>query len=425
MFTNMRFSLACLWVLLLLLAETALARTLINGGRVYVSADQAALEAAQLVIEGDRILAVNRQGRFVRARSGDQVVDATGSVITPGLLESVSVAGLVGVSRVDEDFRIKDYPLGPGFEVARSFNPWSPHVARVRATGITTAVLIPASTDDLFRGQSGLVNLSGEPSSVEQLANGVHVSLGEAGADKAGGSRALTLLRLEEALLDAKEYMSRRSSYRDGRSRRYQHSQLDLEALAKVLNQELPLVAEVERAADILALLRLKESLRIRVIILSGSEAWRVASSIAEAEVPVIVSTLNNTPADFDRTAARMDIATLLHEAGVQVALSQMNTELGGRTLTQVAGNAVAYGLPWDQALRAVTLTPAEIWGLDDELGSLEPGKRADLVIWQGDPLELTSHVTDVMIAGKWQSLRTRQTELLKRYVNGGADSYR
>lgn len=414
-----------LLLVLLPVAEGAFARTLINGADIHAGTGAAPVQGGQLVIEGARILAVHPRHEAVAAEPGDQVVDASGAVITPGLLESVTVAGLVGVSRVDEDFRLEDYPLGPGFAVARSFNPWSPHVARLRATGVTTAVLTPVSTDDLFRGQSGLVNLSGAADSVEDMANAVHVTVGEAGADRAGGSRAVTLLRLHEALLDAGEYRTRRNAYRDGRSRSFRHGRLDLEALVRVVEGEVPLVAAAERAADILALLDMQEELQFRLVLMGASEAWKVASRIADAEVPIIVNSLHNTPADFDRVAARLDIATLLHEAGVQLVLSQLNTELGGRTLTQLAGNAVAYGLPWRQALRAITLTPAEIWGLDDELGSLAPGKRADLVLWRGDPLEVTSQVVGVMIAGNWQDLKTRQTALLERYADGGAESYR
>ena len=410
---------------LLLLPASVPARTLIEGARIYVGNGRPVINEGQVLIYGEKIAAVLSREDAVQPVAGDEVLDVAGAFITPGLVESVTVAGLVGVSRVDEDFRLKGYPLGPGFAVSRSFNPWSPHVAGLRARGVTTAILTPVSTDDLFRGQSGIVNLSGEADSVEQPDNAVHVAIGEAGADKAGGSRAVTLLRLREALLDAREYKARRNAYRDGRSRSFQHSRLDLEALVTVVERQVPLVVEVERATDILALLDLKQELRIHLVIMGASEAWKVASRIAEADVPVIVNPLHNTPADFDRIAARLDIATSLHRAGVTVALSQMNTELGGRTLTQIAGNAVAYGLPWEAALDAITLTPAEIWGLDDELGSLEAGKRADLVVWQGDPLELTSYVTHVMIAGRWQQLRTRQTELLDRYAKGGAAAYK
>jgi imidazolonepropionase-like amidohydrolase len=171
----------------------------------------------------------------------------------------------------------------------------------------------------------------------------------------------------------------------------------------------------VERAADIRQVIRYAQRHGMKPVIAGGTEAWVVASELAAADVPVILDPLGNLPADFDRLGARFDNARLLHAAGVQIAFSFADS-FQARKNRQLAGNAVAHGLPWDAGLAAVTSNPAAIFGLDSQ-GRIEKGQSADLVLWSGDPLEVTSVAEQVWIGGNPVTMRSRQTGLRDRYL--------
>ncbi|GAG22074.1 unnamed protein product, partial [marine sediment metagenome] len=188
-----------------------------------------------------------------------------------------------------------------------------------------------------------------------------------------------------------------------------------------VLAGEIPLVVQVDRASDILAVLRIAEEYGVRPVIRRGTEAWMVAEQLAERNVPVIVKPLTSLPAGFDRLGARFDNAAILHEAGVAVAVSSFQSHRA-HNIGLEAGNAIRFGLPWEAALRAVTLTPAEIYGVADRHGSIEAGKVGNLVVWSGDPFELSSRAEVVIIRGVRVPRESRQLELLERYrtLDGG-----
>jgi imidazolonepropionase-like amidohydrolase len=170
----------------------------------------------------------------------------------------------------------------------------------------------------------------------------------------------------------------------------------------------------VNRASDILNALRLAKDQDLRIILHGASEGWMVAREIAQASVPVVINPLTNLPS-FDAPGITFENAARLHNAGVTIALASFDSH-NARNLKQIAGNAVAYGLPHDAALRAVTLAPARIWGIAERYGSIEVGKDADLVIWSGDPFELSTTVDRVFIRGVSMPMQTRQTELIRRY---------
>ena len=172
----------------------------------------------------------------------------------------------------------------------------------------------------------------------------------------------------------------------------------------------------VERASDIREVVRFARARGMKPVIAGGTEAWVVARELAEAGVPVILDPLQNLPNDFDRLGSRFDNAKLLHEAGVKVAFSQTDS-FHLRKNRQLAGNAVAHGLPWEAGLAAITSVPAEIFGLGNAQGRIEAGQAADLVLWSGDPLEVTSVAEQAWIAGSPVTMRSRQTELRDRYV--------
>jgi imidazolonepropionase-like amidohydrolase len=190
------------------------------------------------------------------------------------------------------------------------------------------------------------------------------------------------------------------------------------QVLLEFLQGSGPFVFDVDRAADIRQVLALAQREKIRAVIRGGAEAWRVAPELAAAKVAVILDPLENLPYSFDGLGATLENAARLHAAGVTLAFSMRSPEVhdAGR-LRQVAANAVAHGLPWPAALAAITRTPAEIFGVADRHGSLARGRVADLVLWSGDPIEVTSHAELVITGGAVQSQVSRHTELRDRYL--------
>ena len=189
----------------------------------------------------------------------------------------------------------------------------------------------------------------------------------------------------------------------------------DLLALKAFMRSGSPLVVGVDRASDIQTVLDLGADFDLPLILIGVSEAWKVRDQLARQNVSVIIDPLNNLPGDFGRLGARLDNAALVAAAGVRVALTVSDSQ-NARLLRQVAGNAVAHGMPWIQAFAAISSTPARIWGLEKSLGTLETGRAANLVIWSGDPLEVTNWAEKVMANGQWVPMRSRQTRLYERY---------
>jgi imidazolonepropionase-like amidohydrolase len=256
-----------------------------------------------------------------------------------------------------------------------------------------------------------------DPAIVPDDSAAMYVTLGETGSQLAGGSRAAALLQLREALEDARDYLAHRSAYDEARRRPYRLGRLDLAAFEPVLKREIPIVVSVERASDIEAVLALARELGLSLVIEGGAEAWMVAGDLAKAGVPVILDPLVDLPWAFEGLGATLENAARLAKAGVMIAFETGDSH-NARNMTQLAGNAVAYGLPWEKALAAITVNPAKIYGMAGRTGTLEPGKSADVVVWSGDPLEVTSAPVQVFIRGEKIPMTSRQTLLRDRYLD-------
>jgi imidazolonepropionase-like amidohydrolase len=277
-------------------------------------------------------------------------------------------------------------------------------------------VVMPGGSGHAILGQGAMFDLSGSqaPASVVKAPVAVFANLGEAGAAAEGGSRATAMLRLREALQDALDFVRNRAAWNAAQRRAYARGRLDLEALAPVVRGELPLAVNANRASDLLAAVRLADEFHLKLILMGAAEGWRVAAELAARRVPVIVKPLTDIPS-FDALGASLENAARLSRAGVPLVLSSFDTH-NARNLRQEAGNAISYGLDPDAALQAVTLEPARVWGVADRLGSLEVGKDADVVVWSGDPFELTTGAERVFIAGREVPRETRQRQLLEKY---------
>ncbi len=389
----------------------------IEGGTVYTMTG-APIEGGTVLIRDGRIAAV---GRDVAVPAGARRVDARGKRVTPGLFESHTRTGLTEVGAVPgtNDYTLADQDedrIMAAFDVADGLNPASIVIPVTRIAGVTTAVAAPGG-GGLVNGMGVVIDLAGDDARDMLVKDPVamYATLGEGVETSGGGARGGTTLRLRELLEDTRAYARQRSDFERGDTREFAASRLDLQAMIPVIQGRLPLVVEAHRASDLRTALRLADEYGLKLILLGASEGWMVADEIARARVPVIVKVLQNLPSSFERLGSRYDNAALLRRAGVQVAITTGETH-NARNVRQEAGNAVAYGLPWDEALRAVTLYPAQIWGVADTHGSLAPGKVADVVVWDGDPLELMTSVEHVFIGGREVPLTSRQTELRDRY---------
>jgi imidazolonepropionase-like amidohydrolase len=232
-------------------------------------------------------------------------------------------------------------------------------------------------------------------------------------------SRGELLLRLRELLEDSRAYARRRADFERAQTREFAASRLDLEAMQPVLAGRLPLLVVADKASDIEAALRLARDYGLRLIIGSGAEAWMVADKLSAAKVPVLVGSMVNIPGSFATLGARQENPGLLRRAGVVVALIGTGSDpdaFNVRNIKQEAGNAVAYGMSWDDALRAITLTPAELFGVADRYGSLQPGRVANVVVWSGDPFEFSTRAEHVFVRGVRSMAPSRQDELMTRY---------
>ena len=411
-------------VLLAALASTASARQpaaqaaatiAITNARVFpVSAPP--IEKGTVVIRDGKIVTV---GANVPVPAGARVIDATGKVVTPGLFDSATQIGIVEVSLSADgtnDQSTTESRLSAAFDVTDAFNGNSTVIPVTRVEGITRAVVMPAGTGDVILGQGAVFDLSGAqvPGSVSRRVAAMYALLGEGGAAVAGGSRATAILRLKEALQDAQDFSQNRAAFNTGQRRPYARGRLDLEALQPVLKGEVPLAITAHRASDLLAAMRLADDFKLRLILLGAAEGWMVADEIARRKVPVVVKPLQNLP-NFDSLGASLENAARLAKAGVAVAFATFEVH-NSRNLRQEAGNAIANGFDRNAALEAVTLAPARVWGVADRYGSLEPGKDADVVVWSGDPFELTTGPEHVFVRGQEMSKDTRQRRLLERY---------
>jgi imidazolonepropionase-like amidohydrolase len=388
--------------------------TAITNARIHTAAGPV-IERGTVVIRDGRIIAAGG----APPPAGARVIDAAGKTITPGFLDSSTSVGIVEIGLEDNtnDAVTSQDRITASFNVVDAINPASTLIPVTRIEGITRVVVQPQAGSSLIAGTGALMDLGGDRVSrmLKRAPTAVYAVLGEAGAAAAGGSRAAATARLREVLQDARDFAINREAWERNQRRDYAISRLDLEALTPVLTGEVPLAIQVHRASDILATLRLaREFNNVRIILLGVNEGWMVAGDIAAANVPVIINPMQNIPG-FENLGITLENAARLERAGVLVAFGSFDAH-NARNLKQLAGNAIAHGLPHDAALRAVTVNAARIWGIADTYGTLQPGRDADLVVWSGDPFELSTRVEHVFIRGEEISLDSRQKQLFRRY---------
>jgi imidazolonepropionase-like amidohydrolase len=402
------------------MALSAAAQTIaITGGRVFPVSGPV-IEGGTVVITNGRITAV---GANVPIPAGAQRIDATGKWVTPGFINSSTQLGVIEVSQVantrDMTARGKDN-IAAAFTVWEGLNPNSVMLAPARKEGITSFVVIPAG--GLVSGQAALLDLI-PGTTTDMIIKAPVAMVAEVGDPNAAGvsSRGELIVKLRELLEDTKFFQTRREAFERAQTRDFAASRLDLQAMIPVVEGRMPLLITVDRASDIDAAMRLARDFNLRIMIGGGAEAWMMADKLAAARIPVFTGAMNNIPGGFAALGQRQENAALLRKAGVPVAL--IGNAGGGdeeafnvRNLKQEAGNAVAYGMSWDDALRAVTLAPAEFFGVADRIGSLQTGRVGNVVVWSADPFEFSTRAEHVFVRGREYRERTRQDLLTDRY---------
>ncbi len=405
------------------LAPAAAQTVAITGGRVH-TVSGAVIENGTVLMRNGRIVAV---GANVVVPAGAERVDATGKIVTPGFFHGATTLGVVEIGAVPETNDARPSTdrsvINAAVRIEDALNPASVLLAPARNEGITTVLLMPSG--GLVAGQAAVIDLSDStaPALLVRSSAAMIAQFGNASGSEVG-SRAQQVAQFRALLDDARAYRARRADYDRGASRELSASRADLEAMLPVLDGRVPMLVAVDRASDILAVMRLAREYGIRLIVGGGAEAWQVADSLAAAKVPVLTVAMNNIPGSFATLGQRQENAALLEAAGVPVAIVSAETGFNVRALRQEAGNAVAYGMDWDDALRAVTLRPAQAFGIGDRYGSLEAGKVANVVVWSGDPFEFGTTADAVFVRGRRMEGATRQDALMQRYRTTPPDYY-
>jgi imidazolonepropionase-like amidohydrolase len=407
------------------------------GGKVF-PVSGAPIEAGTVLIRDGRIEAV---GKGIAVPPDAQKIDAAGQWVLPGLIDSRTHLGVWEVdlepASRDEDERTD--PVTPQARVIDAFYDQSENIRVTRQTGVAAALVTPGE-DNLINGQSALVDLGGEDLDqvLIKFPVAMHFSLGEPPKTRYGARTQLPSTRMGSAalirstLIQAREYLAKWDVYKEkslecaarGRSKTRKEAkcppelparELRWDALSPVLKGEIPAIFRAQRMDDILTALRLAEEFQLRLVVSHAAEAYKVADLLDAKKIPVILGPVTTQPDRIETLGAIYENAARLAEAGVKIAIQTDRTN-DARTLPWEAGLAVAYGLPWEAALRAVTLTPAEILGVADRLGSLERGKVANVLVTAGDPFQPLTPVKHLFIRGREVALRSRQDDLADRY---------
>lgn len=410
----------------LALASPVAAQTVaITNAKLVIGDGSQPIERGTVVVRDGRVVAA---GTNVAVPAGVRVIDAAGKWVSPGIFAGFTRMGIVEVDAVTgtNDTAASGSPFNAALDIASAVNPRTSAIAINRAEGVTRAVVAPeTSRGSIFGGQGAIIDLGADNHAVTKARAFQFVVYGEQGGRVAGGSRPAALAMFRNAMFEVRDYIRSPASFAD-RGKEALLTRADAEALVPVVQGRVPALIHVERASDILVMLDLKREFpALKIVLVGVSEGWMVARELAAARVPVLATALNDLPATFEQLAATQSNVGRMQKAGVLVGIGTINQDdtRQARWVKQYAGNLVALtrvpgasGLDWGAAFAAISSKPAEALGLGGELGSLLPGRRGDVVIWNGDPLEIGSKAEAVFIDGVEQPLSNRQTRLRDRY---------
>ena len=387
---------------------------LIKNATVITSTDLGVLEETDVLIQNGTISLVSNNIDIDTFGTGTTVIEANGRALTAGLLAPVTNLGLIEIELEAETRDDRTDHFSAGFSISSAFNPSSTLIPYNRASGITSAIVFPSSgRGDIFSGLGSVFKTHGDIDT-QSISTDIAMIMQMGGNTD---SRASNFLELEDAFLKAKQFKkSRNIIQRGGFFDSGEYSERDLEALLSLIEERKPLIVKTNRASDMLRMIEFAKVHEIKIIFHGAKEAWRIADRLAEEKIPVIIDPMDNIPSSFDSIGARIDGASILTESGVSVLIGITNAH-NSFLSRQGAGNAVANGMDQYEAMKALTINVAKAFGLADSIGSIEIGKSADLVLWDGDPLEVMTFADIVIVDGRIMSGMTRSKRLRDRYL--------
>lgn len=362
-----------------------------------------------ILIVDEKIVEV---GKFLNSSSA-KIIEAKGKPVTPGLISPISNIGVVEINALDVTNDDSPDFFGPGFSVFNAFNPHSTLIPWNRSNGVTSSISTPGYSSQIFKGMGSFYLLDGD---IDITGNADVAMYSRLGA--VGGSRAETIqimesmfeLALNKDELELEELLG--TTFASSMDMQLQ----DIQALSRVVNREIPLVLEVNRAIDILQALRLKNDYDLELVLMSVEEAPLVLDQILASGVSVIIDPMDNIPDSFDELASNIKLGGILSNAGIKVMFSTQRSH-NYHLMRQGAGNAVAHGMTYQAGISGMTSIVADVFNIQDR-GSIKEGHFADIVIWSEDPLEPSAYPTTVIINGSEISLETRASRLTERYTD-------
>lgn len=354
--------------------------------------------------------------------SDARIIDAAGRLVTPGLMDAETQLGLVEVASLPEtrDDGVNRVPLGAAFDVQYGLNANSMLLPLALGDGLTRAATSPtAAADPVFLGMGAVLRIQPGGEILDRPKAAMYASVGGLGIRREGGSRSAQWQLLRNALDEAKTYNPSRSA---PLPRDQLQNAMNIAALRAMLDTHMPLAIRATRESDIRQAVAVARDYRLRLIVIGGSEAWRCADLLAANKVAVVLDPDADIPWTFNDLGSRGDNAAMLAKAGVTVAFSMSGNTIqlshnAGSAVREGAGLAVASGLPYAEALRALTVNPAHIFDIADHYGSMARGQDADLVVWGGDPLEPSTAADVVFVRGVQAGKVTHQSLLRDRYA--------
>jgi imidazolonepropionase-like amidohydrolase len=417
-------------------AAVAQQKTVVLKGGKLLTVSHGVIENGVLVMSAGKITALGVAGSVAIPKNA-QVIDVTGMTVYPGLIDSESYLGLIEISaeRSTNDLIETSDEIMPHMHVYDAFHAESELIPVARLNGITNAIVAPQNQDTL-PGQDSLVQLAGKSANEMLSVRDIAMPLNFTGEQRRNESwekrkfpqtRMGLAAQLRQAFMDAQDYSERWADYEKRKSDAAakpddkkgapvapKHD-LKLEALLPYLQGKKPIVLAAEEPSDLETAVGLARQFNLKFVLNHISHSQPVLDYVASLKVPVIVGPIYEDPKNYERYDAVYKLPAELYKRGVKIALASYSAH-DVRNLPYAAGYATAFGLPHDEALKAITLNAAEIWGVADQLGSLDAGKTANVVVADGDPLDVKTDVKRVFIDGREVPMTSRQTELRDRY---------
>lgn len=405
----------------------------LKGGKL-LTVTHGIIENGVVVMQGGKITAVGGASG-VAIPAGAQVIDATGMTIYPGLIDSETQLGLTEISAeaMTNDLVEPSDEIMPHMHVYDAFHAESALIPVARLNGITNAIVSPENGDTL-PGQDSFIQLAGTSATEMLLVRDIAMPLnftGDQRRNKGGfdkrkypSTRMGLIAQLRQAFEDALDYQAKLADYERKKSDAAHDKKpeplapkrdLKSEALLPYLQGKKTIVLAAESPSDLETAVNLANDFKLKFVLNHISHSQPVLDYVASLKVPVIVGPIYEAPKEDERYDAVYSLPAQLYKRGVKIAFASYSAH-NVRNLPDQAGFATAFGLPYDEALKAVTVNPAEIWGMADKLGSLDVGKTANIVVANGDPLDVKTDVKQVYIEGKAIPMTSRQTQLRDEY---------